>query len=68
LDYSIAQDNLAPWLAPLLSNQEYTYDPTVREIVDVPDVGDRSCEGKTDRYKQAKKKIGIPIRVPANSY
>jgi hypothetical protein len=66
LDYSIAQDNLAPWLVPLLSNQEYSYDPIVRELVDVSDVTKRSCEGKSDRYKQAKKKIGIPIRVPKN--
>jgi len=67
LDYSIAQDNLAPWLAPLLSNQDYSYDPTPREIIDVVDMNSKSCEGKTNRYREMKKKIGIPIRVPANT-
>ena len=66
LDYSIAQDNLAPWLAPLLSNQEYSYGPTVKEIVDASHVSNRSCEGKSDRCRQSKKRIGIPIPVPKN--
>jgi hypothetical protein len=67
MDYTVAQDNMAPWLAPLGSNQEYRYDPTPREIVDPASaLVDRSCEGKTDRYKDLKKRVGIPIRVPSN--
>jgi hypothetical protein len=66
LDKTIAQDNLAPWLSPLTSNQDFTYDPTPREEVSVALPATQFCEGKTDNYYKRKKKIGIPIRVPRN--
>ena len=68
LDNTVAQDNLAPWLAPLTANQNYTYDPTPREDIDPTPVNEKACEGKTESYFDKKKKIGIPIRVPSNDY
>jgi hypothetical protein len=67
LDGSVAQDNLAPWTAPLTSNQDYSYDPTPREQVEPAPLPNRSCEGKNEDYLKKKKKIGIPIPVPRNS-
>lgn len=66
LDNTIAQDNLAPWLAPLTSNQEFSYDPTPREDIPAAPPPPKFSEGKTDNYYNQKKKIGIPIRVPRN--
>ena len=66
LDNTVAQDNLAPWLAPLTSNQDYSYDPTLREEVVAVPTPDRACEGMTQNYHKLKRKIGIPIRVPTN--
>ena len=69
LDNAVAQDNIAPWLAPLGFNQEYSYHPTFKNVEEaVPLAEYRSCEGKTDRYQNGKKKIGIPIRVPTNLF
>jgi hypothetical protein len=67
LDYCIAQDNLAPWLAPLGTNQNFMYDPVVRDLdTAAPAPTGKSCEGVTDRYSNLKKRIGIPIKVPSN--
>jgi hypothetical protein len=67
-DYTVAQDNLAPWLAPLGFNQDFVYNPVQRDIETADPVPvDKSCEGKTERYKTIKKGIGIPIRIPSNN-
>ena len=66
LDGAVAQDNLAPWTAPLTSNQDFSYDPTPREQADAAAALNRACEGRTENYIKRKKKIGIPIRVPRN--
>ena len=67
IDYTVAQDNLAPWLAPLGSNQDFAYNPTLEEIDPaVPLAEYRSCEGRTERYDKLTKRIGIPIRLPTN--
>jgi transposase InsO family protein len=66
LDNVVAQDNLAPWLEPLTSNQNYFYDPTPREDAEPAVLNEKACEGKTEAYFAKKRKTGIPIRVPSN--
>ncbi len=66
IDNVVAQDNLAPWLEPLTSNQNYFYDPTPREDAEPTVLTKKACEGKTDAYFAKKRKTGIPIRVPSN--
>lgn len=65
-DNTWAQDNMAPWLAPLTSNQDYVYNPAPQNTEPEAPPPVRACEGKTDDYATRKRRIGIPIRVPSN--
>jgi hypothetical protein len=56
---------LAPWIEPKSSDKAYRYDPTPREETE-PASATRFTTGKDDDYRQKRKRIGIPIRVPSN--